>query len=55
MANAIVGSVLILGIASIFGVPLGIGAGIYLAEFGRNRLGDAIRFTADVSTASLRS
>lgn len=48
MANAIVGSVLILGIASIFGVPLGIGAGIYLAEFGRNRLGDAIRFTADV-------
>src|SRR6202163_3029941 len=48
MANAIVGSVLILGIASIFGVPLGIGAGIYLAEFGRNRMGAAIRFTADV-------
>ncbi len=48
MANAIVGSILILGIASVFGVPLGIGAGIYLAEFGRNRLGDAIRFTADV-------
>jgi len=48
MANAIVGSVVILGIASIFGVPLGIGAGIYLAEFGRNRMGDAIRFTADV-------
>jgi phosphate transport system permease protein len=48
MANAIVGSVLILGIASVFGVPLGIGAGIYLAEFGRNRLGDTIRFTADV-------
>jgi phosphate transport system permease protein len=48
MANGIVGSILILGIASIFGVPLGIGAGIYLAEFGRNRMGDAIRFTADV-------
>jgi phosphate transport system permease protein len=48
MANAIVGSGLILGIASIVGVPLGIGAGIYLAEFGRNRLGSAIRFTADV-------
>lgn len=48
MANAIVGSALILGIASIFGVPVGIGAGIYLAEFGRNRFGDAIRFTADV-------
>ena len=48
MANAIVGSIIILGIASLIGVPLGIGAGIYLAEFGRNRFGDAIRFTADV-------
>ncbi len=48
MANAIVGSMLILGIASIIGVPFGIGAGIYLAEFGRNRFGSAIRFTADV-------
>jgi phosphate transport system permease protein len=48
MANAIVGSGLILAIASILGVPLGVGAGIYLAEFGRNRLGNAIRFTADV-------
>jgi phosphate transport system permease protein len=48
MANAILGSVFILGIASVIGVPLGVGAGIYLAEFGRNRLGSAIRFTADV-------
>ena len=48
MANAIVGSMLILGIASLIGVPFGIGAGIYLAEFGRNRFGAAIRFTADV-------
>ena len=48
MANAIVGSMFILGIASIIGVPFGVGAGIYLAEFGRNRFGSAIRFTADV-------
>jgi phosphate transport system permease protein len=48
MANAIVGSALILGVASLIGVPFGVGAGIYLAEFGRNRLGSAIRFTADV-------
>jgi phosphate transport system permease protein len=48
MANAIVGSAFILMIASLVGVPLGIGAGIYLAEFGRNRFGDSIRFTADV-------
>jgi phosphate transport system permease protein len=32
----------------LFGVPLGIGAGIYLAEYGRNRLGQLVRFTADV-------
>jgi len=48
MANALIGSVMILGIACIFGVPLGIGAGVYLAEYGRNRLGKLIRFTSDV-------
>jgi phosphate transport system permease protein len=48
MANAIAGSAWILLIASTMGVPIGIGAGIYLAEYGRNRLGDLIRFTADV-------
>jgi len=48
MANAIAGSALILGIASVIGVPVGIGAGVYLAEYGRNRLGNLIRFTADV-------
>ncbi len=48
MANALIGSVMILGIASLLGVPVGIGAGIYLAEFGRNRLGQLVRFTADV-------
>ncbi|HEV7220788.1 MAG TPA: phosphate ABC transporter permease PstA [Terriglobales bacterium] len=48
MANAIAGSATILFIGSIAGVPLGIGAGIYLAEFGQNRFGNLIRFTADV-------
>ena len=48
MANAIVGSVFILALASVLGVPVGVGAGVYLAEYGRNRFGDAIRFTADV-------
>jgi phosphate transport system permease protein len=48
MANAIVGSGFILALASILGVPIGVGAGIYLAEYGRNRFGDVIRFTADV-------
>ena len=49
MANAIVGSGVLLGIASIIGVPLGIGSGIFLAEFGRGtKLANAVRFTADV-------
>src|SRR5438105_6300707 len=48
MANAIVGSGVILAIGSAIGMPMGIGAGVYLAEFGRNRFGAAIRFTADV-------
>ncbi len=48
MGNAIVGSMTILGIASIIGIPLGISGGIYLAEYGRNTFGNAIRFMADV-------
>ncbi len=48
MANAIVGSGLILAVASALGVPVGIGAGIYLAEYGHGRVGDLVRFTADV-------
>ena len=48
MANCLFGSVLILLIASALGLPVGIGAGIYLAEYGHNRLGQLIRFTADV-------
>jgi phosphate transport system permease protein len=49
MYNAIVGSGIVLGIASLVGIPVGIAAGVYLAEFGRGKmLGNAIRFTADV-------
>lgn len=49
MANAIVGSGVLLGVASAIGVPMGIGGGIFLAEFGRGtKLANTIRFTADV-------
>jgi phosphate transport system permease protein len=48
MANAIIGSVMLLAFASVIGVPLGIGAGVFLAEYGRNKFGNAVRFTADV-------
>ena len=48
MGNGIVGSALILAIGSLIGVPLGIGAGIYLSEIGRSKFSQVIRFTADV-------
>jgi phosphate transport system permease protein len=49
MANAILGSAMVLALASAIGVPIGIGGGIFLAEFGRGtKLAAAIRFTADV-------
>lgn len=48
MANAIVGSAFILGLASLIGVPFGVASGIYLAEYGRTTLGRTLRFTADV-------
>src|SRR5215471_19099029 len=48
MANAIVGTGIILAIASVIGIPLGIGTGIYLADFGHKTFGNLVRFTADV-------
>jgi phosphate transport system permease protein len=49
MANSIVGSGIILALASLMGIPVGIAAGVYLAEFGRGKaLANAVRFTADV-------
>lgn len=49
MANAILGSGIVLAVASLIGVPIGIGGGIFLAEYGRGtKLANAVRFTADV-------
>jgi phosphate transport system permease protein len=49
MANSIVGSGIVLALASLMGIPVGIAAGVYLAEFGQGTLlANAVRFTADV-------
>ena len=48
MANAIVGTLVIIGMACAIGLPIGIGAGLYLAEYRRTKLADAVRFLADV-------
>jgi phosphate transport system permease protein len=48
VAHAIVGTLMIVGLASLIGVPLGMGAGIYCAEFPGTRLAKLTRFVADV-------
>ena len=48
VANAIAGTILIVGLAVLIGVPVVVGAGMYLAEYGAGRLGFALRFVADV-------
>ena len=48
VANAIVGTGIIVGLAGLIGVPIGVGAGMYLAEYGSGRLGFLVRFIADV-------
>lgn len=48
VAHAIIGTLLIVGVGSLIGLPLGIGAGIYAAEYPGSRLAVAVRFVADV-------
>jgi phosphate transport system permease protein len=48
MANAIMGTFELVGIATLIGVPIGVGAGIYLAENRGSQLAQTIRFAADV-------
>ena len=49
MANAIVGSLMIVGFATIVSTPIGILAGVYLSEFGRtSRFAQATRFVVDI-------
>jgi phosphate transport system permease protein len=50
LLNAITGTLLLSLGALIIGVPVGVGGGIYLAEFGNGRFGSIVRFLADVLT-----
>lgn len=50
IGNAITGTLLLIGLASILGLPLGIASGVFLAEFGTNRFGNVVRFVADTLT-----
>jgi phosphate transport system permease protein len=48
MANALVGTGILIGLGSMFGLPIGILAGIYLAEYGNNPFASTVRFLTDV-------
>jgi len=48
MANAIVGTLVLLGLACVIGVPTGVLGGVYLAEFGSPRINWTIRFLCDI-------
>ncbi len=48
MANAIVGTFELVGLAALLGVPIGVLGGIYLSEYGNRQLNWCIRFGADV-------
>jgi len=47
IGNAILGSAMMTLLAAVIGLPVGIAAGVYLAEFGRNWFGNTVRFIAD--------
>ncbi len=49
LANAIAGSLIMVGLATAIGTPIGILAGVYLAEYGKgNWLGETTRFINDI-------
>ncbi|MCK6531330.1 MAG: phosphate ABC transporter permease PstA [Myxococcales bacterium] len=48
MANALLGTLELVGLACLFGIPPGVLAGVYLAEFGQHRFAKLVRFSADV-------
>jgi len=48
MANAIVGTLILIGLAALFAVPVGCIAGVHLAEYPTTRFSSAVRFAADV-------
>jgi phosphate transport system permease protein len=48
IGNAIVGTLFMVGLACVIGMPIGIGAGVFLAERGNGKLGGVVRFTAEV-------
>lgn len=52
LGNAIQGTLIVVGIACVIGLPIGVLSGIYLSEYGENRFGRTVSFVADVLTGT---
>lgn len=52
IGNAILGSLMMTGLSCVIGIPIGIAAGVYLAEFGDNYFAKLVRFVADTMTGT---
>jgi phosphate transport system permease protein len=50
IGNAILGTLVLLGLSSAIGLPFGIAVGVYLSEFGSGRFGSIVRFLVDTLT-----
>jgi phosphate transport system permease protein len=50
IGNAILGSVILLALSTVIGLPFGIAIGVYLSEFGTGKFASAVRFVADTMT-----
>ena len=48
MANAIVGTLILIGLAALFAVPVGVVCGIHLSEYSKTKFASIVRFAADV-------
>lgn len=48
MVNAIIGTLIVTGLGGLIAVPVGVGAGVWLATYGAGRIGTLVRYTADV-------
>jgi phosphate transport system permease protein len=48
LSNAIAGTMILVGLGSLLGLPVGILTGMYLSEFGNNKFGTSVRFLTDV-------
>jgi phosphate transport system permease protein len=48
IVNSITGTLVMVGIATLIAIPMGLGAGIFVSEYAPPRVGDTVRFVADV-------